>query len=96
MHCSDKKNAAKARNIPVHVVTTTTTGKKLKDLLTSSRPRDKPRCPNIKCRTCTALKGKGNCTDPNLIIYGMWCELGNYSQEKVGQYDGETLRPIDD
>ena len=26
----------------------------------------------------------------------MWCELGNCSQDKVGQYDGETLRPIDD
>ena len=26
----------------------------------------------------------------------MWCELGNCSQEKLGQYDGETLRPIDD
>ena len=64
-------------------------------MLTCSRPLDKPRCPNIKCRTCTALKGKGICTDANLI-YGMGCELGTCSQEKVGQYDGETLRPIDD
>ena len=87
------KRAAIAHEIPVRVVTTP--GRKLKNILTSSRPCDKPRCPNIRCRTCTALKGKGICTDANLI-YGMWCELGNCSQEKIGQYDGETLRPIDD
>ena len=29
-------------------------------------------------------------------MYGLSCELGNCNQERIGRYDGETLRPIDD
>lgn len=85
------KRAAHKYKIPVHVVTTP--GRKLKDILTSSKPLDKPKCPNNNCKTCAALKSsKGKCTDSN-VIYHMNCEMNNCQTIDKGHYDGETLRP---
>ena len=84
------KMAAEKHKIPVRVVTTP--GLKLKDMLTSSKPLDSPKCPNNNCETCKALKYKGKCTDTN-VIYHMKCEMDNCMSSNRGHYDGETLRP---
>jgi len=64
--CTAKiKDTAKSLQIPVRAVTTP--GKKLRDLLTSSLPRDRKKCPNNNCSTCLALSDKGKCTDQNLV-----------------------------
>ena len=87
------KNAAKKHKIPIRVVSTP--GLKLKNILTSSRPLDKPKCPNNNCITCKALKGSGKCNDQN-IIYHMNCEMETCLPIRRGNYDGETLRETHD
>ena len=87
------RQAATKHKIPVRVVTTP--GTKLKNLLTSSKPLDKPQCPNIDCKTCDALTTKGQCTDRNLI-YHMSCGIDSCTSKNIGKYDGETYRPLDD
>ena len=69
--------------------------KKLRDMLTSSRPRDKKRCPNNNCRTCLALGGKGKCTDQN-VVYEVRCGYSECQRSGIGLYNGETYRPIGD
>ena len=92
--CTAKvKEAAKSFQIPVRVVTTP--GKKLRDMLTSSRPLDKKRCPNNNCRTCLALGDKGKCTDQN-VVYEVRCGFPECQQSGIGLYNGETYRPIGD
>ena len=97
-HLSDKctsmiKEAVKKHNLPIRVVTTP--GVKLKNLLTSSKPLDKIQCPNDDCKTCSSLTSKGQCTDRN-VIYHMKCEMATCKSNKIGQYDGETYRPLND
>ena len=87
------KRAANSLQLPIRVVTTP--GRKLKDILTSSRPLDKPQCPHDDCRTCMALGEDGKCTDQNLV-YDIKCGITQCNEANIGQYDGETLRPIDD
>ena len=88
------KWAASSLQLPVRVVTTP--GRKLRNLLTSSRPLDAPQCPHENCRTCTALGNNGKCADQNLV-YDIKCDMTKCFEEKIGQYDGETqVRPIDD
>ena len=61
-------------------------GRKLKDILRSSRPLDKPQCTLNNCVTCRDLKS-GKCTTPN-CIYRITCN-------KCGDiYIGETYRPL--
>ena len=92
--CTAKiKEAAKSLQIPVRVVTTP--GKKLRDILTSSRPLDKKKCPNNNCRTCLALNNNGNCTDRN-VVYEVKCSYVECQQSGIGIYNGETYRPIGD
>ena len=92
--CTAKiKRAANSLKIPVRVVTTP--GKKLRDLLTSSRPLDRPHCPNNSCRTCDALEGNGKCTDRN-VVYSITCDETECKRQKIGQYNGETYRPLGD
>ena len=92
--CTSKiKETAKSLQIPVRVVTTP--GKKLRDILTSSRPLDKKKCPNNDCRTCTALNNSGNCRDRNLV-YEVKCGYPECRQNGIGLYNGETYRPIGD
>ena len=87
------KQAAAKHKIPVRVVSTP--GLKLKNILTSSRPLDNPRCPNNNCITCKSLKGNGKCTDKN-VIYHMNCEMDACIAIQRGNYDGETLRETHD
>ena len=90
--CSARiKRAATSLKIPVRVVTTP--GRKLRDLLTSSRPLDQPHCPNINCKTCEALDGAGKCTDRNLV-YSISCQMEECKRQNIGLYNGETYRPI--
>ena len=88
-HLSDQctaqiKRAVEQYNIPVRVVSKP--GQKLRNLLTSSRPLDKPQCPELQCRACDCLI-KGRCTDRN-VVYEITCLLCNQ------QYNGETGRPL--
>ncbi|KAL5268643.1 hypothetical protein ACHWQZ_G002482 [Mnemiopsis leidyi] len=80
-------------NARIRVVTTP--GKKLRDILTSSRPLDKKKCPNNNCRTCLALNNNGNCTDRN-VVYEVKCSYVECKQSGIGVYNGETYRPIGD
>ena len=84
------KRAAEKYKIPVRVVTTP--GRKLKHILTSSKPLDKSQCPNNNCRTCQALTSGGKCTDSN-VIYHLNCEMDQCPTQTLGHYDGETYRP---
>ena len=84
------KRAADKHKIPIRVVTTP--GRKLKNILTSSKPLDKTQCPNNNCKTCAALKLGGNCTDAN-VYYRMNCAMYDCQAVERGQYDGETYRP---
>ena len=65
-----------------------TPGRKLKDLLTDSRPLDKPSCPTANCRTCKALTD-GDCTKTN-TVYRVSCQIDNCQEH----YGGETYRPL--
>ncbi len=87
------KRAAQSLNIPVRIVTTP--GRKLRDLLTSSRPLDSPQCPTEDCRTCTALGDSGKCTDRN-VVYSLKCNLTECNERDIGHYYGETYRPLGD
>ena len=92
--CTAKiKRAATSLKIPVRVVTTP--GRKLRDLLTSSCPLDRPHCPNNNCQTCEALEGHGKCTDRNLV-YSVTCDKAECKRQNIGHYNGETYRPISD
>ena len=92
--CSARiRRAATSLNIPVQVVTTP--GRKLRDLLTSSRPLDRPHCPNNNCKTCEALNGEGKCTDSNLV-YSISCQMEECKRQNIGHYNGETYRPINE
>ena len=95
-HLSDQctaqiKRAANSLQIPVRVVTTP--GRKLKNILCSSRPLDRPTCPHTNCRTCNALGDSGQCTDQN-VVYNLQCALPECQQANIGKYYGETYRPI--
>ncbi len=80
------RKAANEYDLPVRVVTTP--GRKLGDILTSSKPRDPPQCPNTDCRCCNALV-KGKCMDKG-VVYKLTCKV-----EKCNKtYDGETGRPL--
>ena len=86
------KRAAESLKIPVRVVTTP--GRKLRDLLTSSRPLDQKKCPNDDCLTCNALQGEqGKCTDHN-VIYEIKCGFSSCQATNIGHYNGETYRPV--
>ena len=87
------KKSAEKHKLPIRVVSTP--GLKLKKILTSSRPLDKPQCPNKDCITCKSLKGTGRCTDQN-VIYHMNCEMDDCISKSIGHYDGETLRETHD
>ena len=81
-----KKRAAQQCNLPITVVTTP--GRKLRDILTSSRPLDKQICPKnqINCATCNCLT-EGECTIRN-VVYKIECSL-------CGElYIGETYRQL--
>ena len=80
------RDAVKHSGLPIKIVEKP--GRRLKDLLTDSRPLDKAKCTNNSCRTCTALD-KGDCTSRN-TIYKITCELDNCSEI----YGGETYRPL--
>ena len=70
----------------LHINIVSKPGQKLKQVLTSSRPLDKPQCTDNKCITCRDLK-YGNCTTRN-CVYKITCNL---CQKK---YIGETYRPL--
>ena len=86
------RRAAQQYEIPVRIVSKP--GKKLKNILTSSKPLDSKQCPNNNCATCTALE-KGKCTDSNLV-YQITCNIDTCRQANIGIYNGETYRPIAD
>ena len=86
------KRAAESLKIPVRVVTTP--GRKLRDLLTSSRPLDQKKCPNDDCLTCKALQGEqGQCTDHN-VIYEIKCGFSSCQAANIGLNNEETYRPV--
>ena len=51
--------------------------------------------PNNNCRTCEALEGNGKCTDRN-VVYSITCDETECKRQKIGQYNGETYRPLGD
>ena len=94
--CTAKiKRAAEQCFLPLKIVTTP--GKRLKDILASSRPLDHTECPRGEsCRTCEALRAATgnnnvNCTMSN-VIYEIYCNMVNCPDF----YDGETGRPLHD
>ncbi|KAL5252299.1 hypothetical protein ACHWQZ_G015165, partial [Mnemiopsis leidyi] len=99
MYMSDRctakiKEAAKSLQIPVRVVTTP--GKKLRDILTSSRPLDKKKCPNKNCRTCLALNNNNGNHTVRTAVYEVKCSYVECQQSGIGIYNGETYRPVGD
>ena len=58
------RDAVKHSGLPIKIVEKP--GRRLKDLLTDSRPLDKAKCTGHNCRTCTALDN-GDCTARNTI-----------------------------
>ena len=80
------RDAVKHSGLPIKIVEKP--GRRLKDLLTDSRPLDKAKCTGRNCRTCTALDN-GDCTARN-TIYKITCEMDNCSEI----YGGETYRPL--
>ncbi|KAL5247413.1 hypothetical protein ACHWQZ_G019327 [Mnemiopsis leidyi] len=67
-------------------------GRRLKDLLTDSRPLDKAKCTNKNCRTCESLSpslDNGDCMSRN-TIYKITCTLDNCLET----YGGKTYRPL--
>ena len=86
------RKAAEQYKIPVRIVSKP--GRKLRNILTSSKPLDSTQCPNTNCATCTALEG-GKCTDSNLV-YQITCNMESCKQTGIGVYNGESYRPIAD
>ena len=80
------KDAVKQSGLPIKIVEKP--GRKLKDLLTDSRPLDKSTCTTNNCRTCSALT-EGNCTTTN-AVYQITCQVDNCEE----RYGGETYRPL--
>ena len=80
------KDAVKQSGLPIKIVEKP--GRKLKDLLTDSRPLDKSTCTTNNCRTCSALT-EGNCTTTN-AVYQITCQVDNCQE----RYGGETYRPL--
>ena len=89
---SQIRRAAEQFKIPVRVISKP--GRKLRDILTSSKPLDGRQCPNTNCVTCNALE-KGRCTDSNLV-YQVTCQMNSCRETGIGIYNGETYRPLDD
>ena len=87
------KRSAESLKIPVKVVATS--GRKPRDLLTSSRPLDQKKCPNQQCITYRALgdSDKGRCTDRN-EVYEIKCGFPSYRAVNIGKYNGEIYRPV--
>jgi len=88
------RRAAEQCFLPLRIVTTP--GKRLRDILTSSRPLDKTQCPRSNCKTCEALQmitgnSSVNCTMSNLV-YEILCHVDSCGEN----YDGETGRPLHD
>ena len=82
------RDAVKHSGLPVKIVEKP--GRRLKDLLTDSRPLDKAQCSNKNCRTCTSLSlDNGDCMSRN-TIYKITCTLDNCFET----YGGETYRPL--
>ncbi|XP_063694489.1 uncharacterized protein LOC134826132 [Bolinopsis microptera] len=79
-------DAVRHSGLPIKIVEKP--GRKLKDLLTDSRPLDKKSCTTSNCRTCAALTD-GECTTTN-TVYHITCEVDNCTEN----YGGETYRPI--
>ncbi|KAL5263849.1 hypothetical protein ACHWQZ_G005056 [Mnemiopsis leidyi] len=99
MYMSDRctakiKEAAKSLQIPVRVVTTP--GKKLRDILTSSRPLDKKKCPSKNCRTCLALNNNNGNRTVRTVVYEVKCSYVECQQSGIEIYNGETYRPVGD
>ena len=80
------KDAVRHSGLPVKIVEQP--GRKLKDLLTDSRPLDKKKCSTNNCRTCAALS-TGDCTSQN-VVYHIKCGMDDCSED----YGGETYRPL--
>ena len=86
-HISTKLQVESTRSgLPIKIVEKP--GRKLKDLLTDSRPLDKSTCTTNNCRTCSALT-EGNCTTTN-AVYQITCQVNNCQE----RYGGETYRPL--
>ena len=77
----------KKRKLPILAVFTP--GRKLKDLLCSSRPYDKPKCMTRNCKICACLQDDVSCTVKH-PVYLITCLL---CQE---QYVGESSRTLHD
>ena len=77
----------KKRKLPVSVVFTP--GKKLRDLLCSSRPYDKARCTIRNCKICANLENDVTCT----VKYPVYLITCNLCQET---YCGESSRSLHD
>ena len=71
----------KKRKLPISVVFTP--GKKLKDLLCSSRPYDKARCTIRNCRICANLENNVTCTVKYPMIYSFGYPLCELSQRTI-------------
>ena len=84
------KRAAEKFKLPIRVVTTP--GITLKNVLTSSKPLNKPQCPNLDCKCCIAMENTSRCEDSN-VIYHMQCKVEACQAADIGHYDGETYRP---
>ena len=77
----------KKRKLPIPVVFTP--GKKLGDLLCSSRPYDKARCTIRNCRICVNLENNVTCT----VKYPIYLITCNLCQET---YYGESRKSLHD
>ena len=89
---SQIERAAKSCFLPIRVVSTP--GKKLRQFLTSSKPRDPVNCPHVNCETCKSLTN-GICTTPN-VTYRITCAVAHSETGKVcdKRSCGETDRPV--
>ena len=66
-------------------------GQKLGQILTSSRPLDKPQCPRRNCDTCTSLEnGRDSCVMTG-VVYQITCNIQNCGDQ---YYIGETGRTL--
>ena len=82
------RDAVKHSGLPVKIVEKP--GRRLKDLLTDSRPLDKAKCSSKNCRTCASLSlDNGDCMSRN-TIYKITCTLDKCFET----YGGETYRPL--
>ena len=84
----------KKRKLPISVIFTP--GKKLKDLLCSSRPYDKPKCTTRNCKICACLVNDVNCTVkfPVYLITCLLCQETYVGESSRSLYDrlNEHLR----